>query len=119
MHSFALFAYCFMSDHVHVVAGATAGNADLRRFVTKWKQRSGYVFRQNTGQFLWQPSYFDHVLRDDEETWRAIRYVLENPVRKGLVQNFHDYPFSGSDVYSKEELAEMWREGQGQRHRQD
>jgi putative transposase len=111
-HKFALFGYCFMPDHVHIVASATAENADLRKFVAKWKQRSGYLFRQKTGQFLWQPSYFDHVLRDEEETWRAVRYALENPVRNGLVENFADYPFSGSDVYSKEQLAEMWRERQ-------
>ena len=80
--------------------------------MTRWKQRAGYDYRQRTGEYLWQPSYFDHVLRDEEETLRAVRYVLENPVRKGLVTEFADYPFSGSDVISCEELAELWQEGQ-------
>ena len=102
-----------MSDHVHIVAGGTARNADLRKFVAKWKQRSGYVFKQKTGKFLWQPSYFDHVLRDDEEMERTVRYVLENPVRKGLVNAFDEYPFSGSDVYSKEQLKQFWETKQG------
>jgi REP element-mobilizing transposase RayT len=108
VHSFALIAYCFMADHVHAVASATAESADLRRFVSKWKQESGYAHMQTTGAHLWQPSYYDHVLRDDEETWRAARYVLENPVRKGLVRDFADYPYSGSDVFTMSQLRELW-----------
>ena len=81
--------------------------------MSRWKQRSGYEYKRRTGEFLWQPSYFDHVLRDDEETKRAVRYVLENPVRKGLVTEFANYPFSGSDVFTSEELAGYWTDRQG------
>ena len=87
--------------------------ADLRKFTSKWKQVTGYAHKQRTGELLWQPSYYDHVLRDDEETSRAVRYVLENPVRKGIVREFADYPFSGSDVFNVEALREFWEERQG------
>src|SRR5215203_4213781 len=50
----------------------------------------------------------DHVLRDDEETGRAVKYVLENPVRAKLATGFADYRFSGSDVFSTEELRGFW-----------
>jgi putative transposase len=109
---FAVFTYCFMPDHVHLVVCATIESADLRMIMTRWKQRAGYEYKQRTGKHLWQPSYFDHVLRDDEDTHRAMRYVLENPVRKGIVAEFHEYPFSGSCVYSAEELRDLWRDGQ-------
>jgi len=109
-HEFAVFAYCFMPDHVHLVVSATAEAADLRKFMSKWKQLSGYAHKRRSGEFLWQPSYYDHVLRDDEETSSAVRYVLENPVRSGLAKNFEDYPFSGSDVFSVEELREFWEQ---------
>jgi putative transposase len=105
---FAVFAYCFMADHLHLVVSATTDCADLRTFMSRWKQRAGYEHRQRTGKFLWQPSYFDHVLRDEEDTQRAVRYALENPVRKGLVTEFGDFPFSGSDVFSLEELRGFW-----------
>jgi len=111
-YGFAVFAYCFMPDHLHLVVSATTDGADLRTFMSRWKQRAGYEHRQRTGKFLWQPSYFDHVLRDEEDTQRAMRYVLENPVRKGIVTEFTDYRFSGSDVFSAEELRGFW-EGQG------
>jgi hypothetical protein len=56
---------------------------------------------------------FDHVLRDDEETDRAVRYALENPVRKGLVTRFEDYPYRGSDVWTTEQLQQLWHHKQG------
>jgi putative transposase len=110
---FEILAFCFMPDHVHLVVAADHQAADLQRFVALWKQLSGYAHKRDTGERLWQPSYFDHVLRDDEPTNRAVRYVLENPVRRGLVQNFEEYPFSGSCVFSVEELREFWTLEQG------
>jgi REP element-mobilizing transposase RayT len=101
-----------MADHLHLVLQAKTEAADLQRFMSNWKQRSGFHYKQQTGVHLWQESYFDHVLRDDEETERAVRYVLENPVRKRLVSRFDEYPFSGSDVYCAEQLKEFWLSGQ-------
>jgi putative transposase len=106
---FAVFAYCFMPDHLHLIVSATSDASDLCKYMKRWKQGSGYDHRQRNNEFLSQPSYFDHVLRDDEDTQRAVKYVLENPVRKGLVADFGDYPFCGSDVFSLEELRDFWR----------
>jgi putative transposase len=111
--AFAIYAYCFMPDHLHLVLAATHEGADFQRFMANWKQRVGYHYKQRTGECLWQESYFDHVLRDDEETDRAMRYVLENPVRKGLVTRFEDYPYAGSDVVTSEQLQQLWHQKQG------
>jgi putative transposase len=108
VNQFALFAYCFMPDHLHLLVEGRAENSDLQQFMSRWKQSTGFSHKKRTGEFLWQESYFDHVLRDDEETWRAARYILENPVRKCLVANFQEYPFSGSDVFSPQQLQDLW-----------
>jgi REP-associated tyrosine transposase len=102
-----------MSDHLHLILAGTDEQADFQRFMSNWKQRSGFRHKQRTGNSLWQESYYDHVLRDDEEMERAVRYVLENPVRKGLVREFDEYPFSGSNVYSAEQLKQFWQTKQG------
>jgi putative transposase len=107
---FAILAYCFMPDHLHLIVAGCNELADLRGFVTRFKQFAGYDYRQRTHQYLWQESYYDHVLRSDEATERHIRYVMENPVRKGLVGQFTEYPFTASDVFSTEELWDLWRE---------
>jgi hypothetical protein len=61
--------------------------------------------RRSAGR-LWQPQYYDHVLRDEEDTLRVARYIIVNPVRAGLVTSPRDYPFSGSDVMPLETLLE-------------
>jgi len=48
---------------------------------------------------LWQPSFYDHVLRNDEDLPAVARYILNNPVRKGLVDHYTEYVFSGSLVF--------------------
>jgi len=42
---------------------------------------------------VWQPESFDHVLRSSESLDAKIEYVLSNPVRRGLVRNWRDYPW--------------------------
>jgi REP element-mobilizing transposase RayT len=42
---------------------------------------------------VWQPESFDHVLRSSENLDAKIVYVLENPVRLGLVYEATEYPW--------------------------
>jgi putative transposase len=105
-HSFAVPAHCLMPDHVHLLAEGTTPESDLRRFVSSFKQKSGFTFSQERHRSrLWQDGFYDRILRNDEETLTVVRYILDNPVRAGLVAKFSDYPYSGSDRYSLEELA--------------
>ena len=55
---------------------------------------------------LFQPWGFERVLRDDEASFAVARYVVENPVRAGLVKTVADYPFVGSQVYELKDLVE-------------
>jgi putative transposase len=36
---------------------------------------------------LWQGAYHDHALRDEDQLFTAIRYLISNPIRAGLVEN--------------------------------
>ena len=114
-YGFQIPAYCFMPDHVHLLVEGTRGDADLQKFVSAAKQLSGHGYRQATARRLWQPSYYDHVLRDEDDTWGVARYIVANPVRAGLAERLDDYPFIGSCTVSREDLlrslqiAPRWR----------
>jgi putative transposase len=101
---YAILVYCFMEDHVHLLVETESETADLQRFVKLMKQRSGFRFSKRFGQRLWQGSYFDRTLRSDEATEDAMRYILDNPVRAGLVRLPLEYPFMGSDYGPLEEI---------------
>jgi len=102
--SFALIAYCFMPDHVHLLVEGMADMSDCLRFIRKAKQYSGYYYSRETGQRLWQRYGYERVLRNEESTRDVARYILENPIRAGLVEKAEDYPFMGSEVYAVDEL---------------
>ena len=94
---FAVLAYCFMPDHLHLVVEGRHEASDMRRFAKVSKQRVRFVFRMRFEiRETWQEGYFDRVLRSDEATEVVVRYVLDNPVRAGLVETAEDYPFSGA-----------------------
>jgi putative transposase len=103
---FALIAYCFMPDHVHVLVGGQRADARLPAFVARFKQASGFWFRTTTGSNLWQAGYFDYVLRDADATDDVVRYIVANPVRAGLAATVGEYAFAGSDTFDA--LGTTW-----------
>jgi len=104
--SFSIIACCFMPDHVHMVVEGLEDNADLKRFMSRARQFSGYHYQRRAGRRLWQRYGYEHVLRDDEPTKAVVAYVLENPVRAGLAKTVYEYPHIASTLYRREELVE-------------
>lgn len=103
--AFAIITYTFMPDHVHLLVEGTDATSDLCSFVHLAKQRSGHAYSQAAGKRLWQPSYWDRVLRDEESTWDVARYICGNAVRKGLAEKWDDYEFLGSGMMTREEFV--------------
>ena len=96
---FDVLAYCFMPDHLHLLVAGKHENSELISFIRKYKQLTGFAFKQKTGSPLWQKSYYDHVLRKNEDISDSVKYILANPVRKNIAERPRDYPYSGSLVY--------------------
>ena len=103
-HLFGVIAYCFMPDHLHLLVAGQAPDSACKPFIALVKQYSGYHYSEASGSRLWQRYGFEHTLRDEELTLIVAKYILENPIRAGLVDRVHDYPFVGSLVYSLDEL---------------
>ena len=102
--SFAITAYCVMPDHVHLLLEGRSTSADVRGFVKQLKQGTGQRFAHQRGRSLWQEGYYDRVLRPTESAAMVARYIIENPVRAGLVTSALDYPYSGSDLWPLAEI---------------
>ncbi|MCU0586383.1 MAG: transposase [Desulfobacterales bacterium] len=82
-----------MPDHIHFIAALK--NADLPKLMQSLK---GYTSRaintlMNKKGAFWQDQYHEHAIRKDEVLNEVVLYMLHNPVRAGLVKDFHDYPF--------------------------
>jgi REP element-mobilizing transposase RayT len=88
-----IFAYCLMPDHFHILVSATNGN--LIDIIGGWKRFTGSLLRKNglKGPF-WQRGFYDHALRKDEDIVKTTEYMVKNPVRAGLVDQWQEYPYS-------------------------
>ena len=152
-------AFTLMPDHLHLLAGVTQPEFDLRRVIGKFKSFSTQLYwkrsceivaseqlslpslsvnKSNTketkpllnaladwqatirpeavqlrnwpspdptlflNKHLWQPGFFDHVIRNEKDLQENLNYIALNPVRAGYVSEPYFYPYTG---FFREEIA--------------
>lgn len=96
---FRLDCFSIMPNHVHTVFKPLGGEAlpkslssimhSLKRNTAKQANR----VLERSGAF-WEHESFDHYIRDKTERRRIVKYVLENPVKAGLVRHWTEWPWS-------------------------
>ncbi|HYY72057.1 MAG TPA: transposase [Candidatus Bathyarchaeia archaeon] len=104
VHHFAISAYCFMPDHLHLLAQAKSKTCDLPVFVKAFKGRAAVGARRLGIRNLWQKGYYDHVARDSESSGEIAWYIFLNPVRARLASSPWEWPHSGSFVFDWKQL---------------
>jgi len=91
----ALGRYVMMPDHVHLFV---RGGRDFK--LSPWigglKRTISVALKSPK---LWQPGFFDHILRSDESYGAKWNYVRQNPVRGGLVKSAGDWSYQGEIVF--------------------
>ncbi len=97
-------AYCFMPDHLHLILKGERPEADLWGAMIEFKQRSGFWLYRHRGGSAWQKDFHDHLLRRDEDVVAHVRYIVENPCRRGLAATWDEYPFTGAIGCGLEEV---------------
>jgi len=95
-----LFAFCIMSTHKHIVFSPLKNEQgqDYRVFrimqsLKRYTARKANIFLKRRGAF-WKTESFDHVIRSENSLKKIIHYVLQNPVKAGLVGHWKDWPWS-------------------------
>ena len=89
-------SWVLMPDHFHGLL--SLGETTLGAVVGQLKGASARLINQslNTSGTIWQHAYFDHALRHEEDRIGVSRYIVANPLRRGLVKNIGDYPYWNS-----------------------
>lgn len=97
-----LLSYCIMPNHVHLLIDTTGNSCPLSETLRLIKGSTARECNQILGQSgaFWYPESYDHVVRDDRELERIIRYILANPVKAGLVQEWRAWKFTYIDPES-------------------
>ena len=95
-------AFCVMSNHVHAVFAplplSTENNeyqalSVITRSLKRRTAREANLLLNRTGSF-WEHESYDHYVRDQAEWERIVSYVINNPVKAGLVTDGSEWPYS-------------------------
>ena len=89
--------YVIMPDHIHFFAYDSRVECTLSKFVGKWKEWTAKYCRRRLDLMmpLWQPEFFDHVLRSSESYEEKWDYVRTNPIRAGLAESADEWKYQG------------------------
>ncbi len=116
-HKMHILGYVIMPEHVHLVIvpsdGAKLGtligemkSLSARAILAKWRERDSTVLPKLTCEDskgiqyqFWQPRCYDHNCRTPETVLEKIRYCHENPVKRRLVNEPGQWPWSSYRWY--------------------
>jgi len=103
---YELHAYCIMPNHVHMVLTplpmADESYYTLASIMHSLKSYTANRANQVLGRSgtFWQDESYDHFVRDARDFERIIRYVIGNPAKAGLVEDWLAWPWT----YCRDEL---------------
>ena len=85
---YLLHAYVLMPDHIHLLVSFPPEKI-LSQVVGLWKRGLS-----RTHGISWQRNFFEHRLRNDESIQQKSDYLLNNPVRAGLINDAMAWPYT-------------------------
>lgn len=76
-----------MSDHIHLILVLTGCELKLGEVVRRFKAKTSRM----AGRGLWQPNYYEHVIRNEKALQRIREYVRNNPLAEKIeFENFYE-----------------------------
>ena len=95
----AVWAYCLMPNHVHVIIVPNLRNSLAAAFRIAHRRYTCHInLRQKWVGHLWQGRFHSTVM-DESHLLTAVRYVLMNPVRAALCGSPFDWPWSSASAH--------------------
>ena len=105
-HLYELIAFCIMSNHVHILIDTSIQLSEVKdeeeleinyvpldKIMKKIKGPTAMYcnkFLNRSGQF-WERESFDMYVRNEKMLNNVISYILQNPVKAGIVKHWEDF----------------------------
>ena len=92
---YSIICFCIMGNHVHLIINTLGYPSkplgDLLGSIKKYSARKINIHMGRSGSF-WHPESYDHIIRSRNELADTIDYVIKNPVKAGLIENWEKWP---------------------------
>ncbi|MDD4780848.1 MAG: transposase [Tissierellia bacterium] len=94
-----LFSYCLMDNHVHLLLGEA--NNNLSNIMKRINVSYVYFFNKKYKRIghLFQDRFKSEFIDDENYLLAAVRYIHNNPVKAGIVNEPGDYYWSSYNYY--------------------
>lgn len=94
-----LYAYCLMSNHIHLLlkVGSEPLEQIMRRICGKFVY--WYNNKYDRAGYLFQDRFKSEPVEEDAYFLTALRYIHQNPLKAGLVEDLKLYPWSSFNAY--------------------
>ena len=104
---YTLLASCIMSNHVHIMIRLLPAAPPLSVVMQNHKKftavQSNRVL-QRSGPF-WAEESFDTIIKDNSHFYNTVFYIIQNPVKAGLVTDWYNWKWT----YLHPELDKEYR----------
>jgi len=85
---FDLLAVVVLQDHLHCILRLPENDQDFsirwQMIKTAFSRHISAPVRKGGAKTVWQPRFFEHCIRDEEDLRRHLDYIHYNPVKHGL-----------------------------------
>lgn len=100
---FELYAYCFMTNHVHLVIKEKE-IGEISKIMTKILSHYATWFNKKYERegALFANRYKSEPVEDERYYFSLVRYIHQNPLKAGMVENLKSYPHSSYGEYVKD-----------------
>lgn len=106
---FETIAIVLLPDHLHAIWTLPNGDSN---YAIRWARIKGLVTQgisigdlrrhSRRERDVWQPRFWEHTCRDENDVKRCVDYVHWNPVKHGVVRRVVDYPWSSFHRFVKQ-----------------
>ena len=72
--------YAILPSHIHLILILNECKIYLGEIVRRFKASSS----KETGIKLWQPNYYEHVIRDEQALLKIREYIKNNPLKEKI-----------------------------------
>lgn len=96
---FELYAYCLMTNHIHLLVreGQENFGQSMKRIGAKYVY--WYNLKYDRTGHLFQDRFKSEAVENEEYLLSALRYIHQNPVTAGMVSTPSQYPWSSYSAY--------------------
>lgn len=104
IHNVEIYAYCIMSNHLHLIIRSELQELSLYMAKCLAKYAEYYNYKHDRNGHVFQNRFKSECIESAKYFWNCLRYIHLNPLKANCVKTLMNYKFSSLREYKKMEL---------------